>query len=115
VGVLAVEANRMHEVLGRILTNAEEAMPNGGKFMIRVEDAGERVRFSFSDNGPGIPEDIRDRLFETFVTSGKEDGTGLGLAVVKKIVDEHGGSIEAESPEEGGACFKISLPKRLDS
>lgn len=114
-GPIRVDENKLRRLIFNITRNARQAMPNGGEFKIKVEEHDGQVCFQFSDTGPGIPEEIRPRLFEHFVSAGKEDGTGLGLAVVKKIVDEHGGSIEAESPPEGGACFKISLPKRLDS
>jgi signal transduction histidine kinase len=90
-------------------------MPDGGMFKILVEEAGDNVRFEFCDSGPGIPAEIRDRLFESFVSSGKEDGTGLGLAIVKKIVDEHDGRIEVSDRSGGGTIFQIELPKRLES
>jgi len=114
-GPIRVDENKLRRLIFNITRNARQAMPDGGEFKIKVEEQNGQVCFLFSDTGPGIPEEIRPRLFEHFVSSGKEDGTGLGLAVVKKIVDEHGGSIEVESPESGGACFKIFLPKRLDS
>jgi len=113
-GPIRVDENKLRRLIFNITRNARQAMPDGGEFRILVEEQDDRVCFSFTDTGPGIPEEIRSRLFEYFVSSGKEDGTGLGLAVVKKIVDEHGGQIEVESPPEGGACFKIFLPKRLE-
>ena len=114
-GPIRVDENKLRRLIFNITRNARQAMPRGGEFKIKVEEQDGDICFHFSDTGPGIPEEIRSRLFEHFVSSGKEDGTGLGLAVVKKIVDEHSGKIEVESPESGGACFKISLPKRLDS
>jgi signal transduction histidine kinase len=114
-GPIRVDENKLRRLIFNITRNARQAMPQGGEFHIRVEEQDGRVCFHFTDTGPGIPEEIRTRLFEYFVSSGKEEGTGLGLAVVKKIVDEHGGQIEVESPPGGGACFKIFLPKRLDT
>ncbi len=114
-GPIRVDENKLRRLIFNITRNARQAMPQGGEFRIKVEEHDGQIRFQFSDTGPGIPEEIRTRLFEHFVSSGKEDGTGLGLAVVKKIVDEHGGEIEVESPPEGGARFNISLPKRLDT
>ena len=61
------------------------------------------------DNGPGIPEPIRDKLFRPFVSYGKTHGTGLGLAVVQKIVQDHGGNVRAQSSGEG-ATFELVLP-----
>jgi signal transduction histidine kinase len=62
------------------------------------------------DSGAGIPDAIRDHLFEPFVTFGKANGTGLGLAVVKKVVDDHGGSIAVEKAPGGGTAFALRLP-----
>jgi two-component system, sporulation sensor kinase D len=113
-GPLRADENKLRRMVFNITRNAVQAMPDGGEYTICIEDAGENVCFNFIDTGPGIPEDIRDHLFEYFVTSGKEDGTGLGLAVVKKIVDEHEGKIEVISPESGGAHFRIEIPKRIE-
>jgi nitrogen-specific signal transduction histidine kinase len=62
------------------------------------------------DNGSGIPEDIRGRLFEPFVSSGKQNGTGLGLTVVQKIIQDHGGDITVESTSQAGTIFRVALP-----
>jgi signal transduction histidine kinase len=113
-GPIRVDENKLRRLIFNITRNARQAMPSGGEFKIRVKEQAGRVCFHFTDTGPGIPEEIRPRLFEYFTSSGKDEGTGLGLAVVKKIVDEHGGQIEVESPPEGGAGFKIFLPKRLE-
>jgi signal transduction histidine kinase len=114
-GPIRVDENKLRRLIFNITRNARQAMPKGGDFRIQVEDDDENVRFVFTDTGPGIPEEIRDNIFESFVTSGKEDGTGLGLAVVKKIVDEHEGTISVHSPAGGGAVFSVVLPKRLDA
>jgi len=81
----------------------------------RVEEGGRAfVELTVADNGPGLPEGFGDRWFEPY-TSSKERGTGLGLAVVKKIVEEHGGSIRAENRPAGGAMFTVRLPCDVDS
>jgi len=113
-GPLRVDENKIRRMIFNITRNARQAMPEGGTFAISVREAGSDVVFEFVDSGPGIPEEIRENLFESFVTSGKEEGTGLGLAVVKKIVDEHEGSIEIEDALGSGACFSVRLPKRLE-
>ena len=66
------------------------------------------------DNGPGIPESIRATLFEPFVTHGKSDGTGLGMAIVKKIIDAHGGTITFDTEEGKGTSFNVHLPQEFD-
>ena len=71
------------------------------------------ITISVADNGPGIAESIRDRLFHPFVSYGKENGTGLGLAVVQKIVQDHGGEISVERTVQGRTVFRIVLPGRV--
>jgi signal transduction histidine kinase len=90
--------------------NAAEAMPNGGTFTIAAWKDGERIVLSFADTGAGIPDQIRDKLFEPFVTQGKRDGTGLGLAIVKQVIEAHGGEVHFESTPGKGTTFTLSLP-----
>ena len=66
-----------------------------------------------ADNGPGIADSIRDRMFHPFVSYGKENGTGLGLAVVQKIVQDHGGEISVERTADGMTVFRMFLPSRV--
>jgi signal transduction histidine kinase len=68
------------------------------------------IQIKIRDNGPGIPEVIRDRLFEAFVTHGKHSGTGLGTAIAKSIIDAHGGQISFQSNCQEGTTFYIRLP-----
>jgi signal transduction histidine kinase len=75
----------------------------------QVDRAQRQARIAISDNGPGIDRAIRDRIFRPFVTS-KGHGTGLGLALVQKIVVTHNGRISASRGAEGGACFQVILP-----
>ena len=87
--------------------------PKGGKVLLRGETAtkGENVlqRVCVFDNGPGIPDETRAKLFRPFFTT-KSSGTGLGLAVVQKIIVQHGGQVEARNRPEGGASFIVTLP-----
>lgn len=102
---------KMMRVVTNIARNARQAMGDGGEFRwtIRERDGG-GVHFDLADNGPGIPESIRDRLFEAFTTSGKADGTGLGLAIVRRVVEDHHGSISFETETGVGTTFRIELP-----
>ena len=68
------------------------------------------MQIRLSDNGRGIPESIRGKLFEPFISYGKENGTGLGLTVVQKIVQDHGGDVIVEKTSEEGTVFLITLP-----
>lgn len=105
-------AHSLTQVVLNLLLNAADAISGEGSVLIEVEPIGERVELRISDSGPGISEDLRDKLFEPFVTSkpaGK--GTGLGLAVCLSLVEELGGTIEARNGERGGACFTVRLPR----
>lgn len=102
---------RIARAIQNLTRNAIEAMADqGGELSIEAKMDGEDLLIAVSDTGPGIPEEVQGRLFQSFVTAGKKGGTGLGLAIVKKIVDEHGGEITA-APRERGARFEIRLPQ----
>jgi signal transduction histidine kinase len=100
---------KLRQVVLNLVRNAAEAAGRGGKVEVEVEDGPEGARLSVSDSGPGLPDDVRARLFEPFF-SRKQGGTGLGLAVSKGIVEAHGGRIEAETASLGGARFTVRLP-----
>lgn len=110
-GPLCVDVERIRQAFMNIVYNARDAMPEGGRLTIRsrlVDD--ETVLFEFIDNGCGMsPERLR-RIFEPFATEGKSSGTGLGMAIVKEIVDEHRGEIAVESSREEGTIVRIWLP-----
>ena len=86
--------------------------------MIREEEArlpqGRMAVIRISDNGPGVPEAIQKRVFEPFFST-KEEGSGLGLSIAARIVEEHGGTLELQSREGAGATFVISLPIKEDA
>ena len=86
----------MERVFFNLIANAFEAMPNGGKLHIVCRKANSYVLIELEDTGPGIPRGIRDRLFEPFVTAGKQDGLGLGLALSRQTVINHGGDVWTE-------------------
>jgi outer membrane protein TolC len=102
--------SRMERVFFNLIANALEAMPAGGKLHIACRKANRYVLVELEDTGPGIPPGIRDQLFEPFVTAGKQDGLGLGLAVSRRIVLDHGGDIWTEPA--AGARFVVRLPLR---
>lgn len=112
---ISADAGRLRQVLHNLLLNARDALAGRARPLVRlytrtlVEKGASFVELRIEDNGPGFPETMLGRLFEPYVTS-KEKGTGLGLAVVKRIVEEHGGSIAAENLVEGGARVTIHLP-----
>ncbi len=80
-----------------------------GRVVVRARRERKIAILEVSDNGPGVPQEDRDRVFDPYFTT-KTDGTGLGLPIVKKVVLEHEGDIECVASETGGACFRIRLP-----
>jgi signal transduction histidine kinase len=100
--------SRIERVFFNLIANALEAMPHGGEIRIGLRVADNCVLIEIEDTGPGIPRGIRDRLFEPFVTAGKDDGLGLGLAVSRQTVRDHGGDMWTEPG--AGARFIIRLP-----
>lgn len=110
-GALVMDAEKMRRVFYNIASNAYDAMEQGGTFTITSSLKDDYVEFHLRDTGPGIPGQIKDTLFEPFVSWGKEHGTGLGLAIAQKIVEDHGGSIGVVSEAGWGADFTIRLPR----
>jgi signal transduction histidine kinase len=106
------DPEQLHQVLVNLLLNAIEAMPDGGDLLIdigRDRQFPSECRVMITDTGPGISGEVFSRIFEPFVST-KPNGTGLGLAVSRRIVQEHGGSIEAANLDGRGACFSVTLP-----
>jgi signal transduction histidine kinase len=108
------DPRKLERALYNLLLNACEAAPSpGGKVEVNVSENAGAISIAVSDNGPGVAESIRDKLFHPFVSYGKENGTGLGLAVVQKIVQDHGGEIFVERTSTARTIFRIVLPGRL--
>jgi signal transduction histidine kinase len=102
---------KLDRAFHNLLQNACEAAPaESGSVQIIARGMNNHVDISVTDNGPGIPDSIRADVFQPFVTCGKEGGTGLGLAVVQKIVRDHDGDIKVEATGRDGTTFKVSLP-----
>ena len=107
------DQRKLERALYNLLLNACEAAPAvGGQVEVTAAEVAGSIAISVADNGPGIAESIRERLFHPFVSYGKENGTGLGLAVVQKIVQDHGGEIVVERTAHGRTVFRILLPGR---
>lgn len=105
----AFDIDKLRRALGNIAANARDAMGGRGRIHLRAHVAQDRLVLELGDEGPGVPEGIRERVFEPFVTHGKKGGTGLGLAVSRRFVEDHGGTIEL-LPEGPGARFRLTLP-----
>jgi signal transduction histidine kinase len=106
---LPLDRSPMERVFQNLLSNAIEAMPNGGSISVQSDRREGEIVVTVEDTGPGIPSTIADQLFEPFVTAGKKNGIGLGLALSRKTVVSHGGDLWADSPE-AGARFVLRLP-----
>jgi signal transduction histidine kinase len=102
------DAEQMQRALDNLILNAIENTPAGGVIEVTVERAGDNLRLRVRDNGAGVPDNIRERLFEPFVTA-RAEGTGLGLAVVREIARAHGGDARLV-PTDQGATFEIEVP-----
>jgi signal transduction histidine kinase len=105
---ISLERSRLERVFFNLITNSLEAMPHGGKIRIAARNADNCVLIEVEDTGPGIPRGIRDRLFEPFVTAGKDHGLGLGLALSRQTLLDHGGDMWIEPA--CGARFVMCLP-----
>jgi len=102
---------KLERALLNLLLNACEVVPaESGKIDIELRREGESLEIRIEDNGPGIAEAVRDRLFEPFVSHGKENGTGMGLTVVQKILQDHGGDVAVEQTSVSGTTFRINIP-----
>jgi signal transduction histidine kinase len=107
------DSRKLERALYNLLLNACEAAPAvGGRVEVAVNENGGAIEIEVSDNGPGVADSIRDKLFHPFVSYGKENGTGLGLAVVQKIVQDHRGEIAVERTPNARTVFRIVLPGR---
>ena len=110
------DPKKLERALYNLLRNACEVAPReSGRVEVEVLNGSAGVEIRVNDNGPGIPDSIRQRLFEPFVSYGKENGSGMGLAVAQKIIQDHGGEICVERTSETGTVFKLTLPLALRS
>ena len=111
---LTVRADRniFKRAVMNLVLNGAQAMPGGGKLLLTGRPNGTGVELTVADEGPGLPEEDRKRIFEPFYTT-KEGGTGMGLAVTRRVVEDHGGSIRVEGAP-GGTRFTLQLPGPVD-
>ncbi len=114
IGVIQLDAEKMHDVVLNLVLNAIDAVPEKTgvvkietKYFNSNED---EVVLAVSDNGAGIKEEDREKVFEPFETSKSKIGIGLGLAITRKIITQHGGKIEVASSADGGAVFTVTVP-----
>jgi PAS domain S-box-containing protein len=111
------DRDRVVQALGNLVGNALKFTPAGGRITISVDAAGDQVRISVADTGPGIPPEQVPRLFDRYWQANRTDrrGVGLGLSIVKGIADAHGGSVEVSTVEGAGTTFTLVLPTAPDA
>lgn len=111
---LWADASLMRRVFANLITNALQAMPDGGRLTIRASDTGEAATIQFQDTGVGIPEENLDKIFQPLFTT-KAKGQGLGLAVCKRLVKAHKGDIMVETELGRGTTFTIKVPHKSNT
>jgi signal transduction histidine kinase len=108
--IARVDAAKIHQVVANLVRNAIEAVPAGGHVAVELSSSHDTFTIRVQDDGPGIPPEVRARIYEPFFST-KEGGTGLGMSIVHSLVALHGGSIELDS-HPGGTRFDITIPRR---
>ncbi len=113
--VATVDPHKIHQVVDNLLTNAVKFSPPGSSIKVELQPVPGGLAIAVTDQGPGIPDSERDRLFKDFgrtsvLPTGGEKSTGLGLAICRKIVEAHHGTIVAENLPTGGCVFRVTLP-----
>jgi signal transduction histidine kinase len=111
-GIVNIDQDKIVRVFYNIASNARDAMPQGGSLTVTTIEENGYVRIDFTDTGTGMPEEVKKRIFEPFMTYGKKHGTGLGMAIVKKVIDDHNGRIEINSVMGKGTTITIFLPAK---
>ena len=106
-----LDRNAIRRSLINLVRNAIQATGEGGRIQITIGQSDSEVQLAVNDEGPGVDAALADRIFDPFVT-GRAAGTGLGLALVKRVAEEHGGSISLENRDRGGATAKLRLPRK---
>jgi signal transduction histidine kinase len=109
---ISVDPELLHRALSNLITNAIDALPQGGEIIVQTKSFGTRIELSVSDTGSGLTQEECARLFTPYYTT-KQHGTGLGLAIVQSVVSDHGGKISVQSTKEKGTTFRIELPREV--
>ena len=110
-----LSATEIHQVIINLLINAKDALKNKGEIWIETYEDNHHVCIAIEDSGTGVPEEIQEQIFDSFFTTKDQYGTGIGLSVCKRVIEEHEGTLSLEHPtHKQGARFVIRLPKFLD-
>ena len=112
-GECLIDIEKMLRVFYNVAANAMDAMADGGTLIFRLRNIEEMLQVEFVDTGTGIPAEIKDKVMQPFFTFGKKHGTGLGMAIARKIVEDHGGRIEILSEVNRGTTVRLLLPLKM--
>jgi signal transduction histidine kinase len=110
---VAADAGMLKIVFQNLLVNGGQAMQGDGRIRVSIHSVDSRCCIAFTDEGPGIPPELRDKIFTAFFTT-KARGTGLGLATAKRMIEAHRGDIQVECPPGGGTTVTVCLPIESD-
>lgn len=113
MGIAEIDLNRVKRIVYNLAKNAIDVLGAGGGLHVELHPNDRGLAIEVRDDGPGIPENVRNHLFEPFFTAGKAHGTGLGLSIVKRFVEDHAGRIEVDSAPGKGTTFTIHLPRAV--
>ncbi|NQZ99081.1 MAG: ATP-binding protein, partial [Myxococcales bacterium] len=105
-----IEEDRLRQVVVNLTLNAIDATPGGGAVRLEAKARGAEVELRVSDEGAGVPEPLRERIFEPFFSTRADRPGGLGLSITRRIAEEAGGSVEVGDAPGGGATFCVRLP-----
>ncbi|RME41002.1 MAG: ATP-binding protein [Deltaproteobacteria bacterium] len=104
------DADQLRQVLVNLLLNAAQAMQGRGRIDLELDQNGGLVELLVRDDGPGVPAEVAEKIFEPFYsTKSSDEGTGLGLSLCRKLVEDHGGSLDLVASDRG-ACFRLAFP-----
>ncbi len=106
---ITADSDMLYQAFLNILINAMQAMPEGGKIHVAIQSTDNTVKIFFEDEGEGIPQDLMEKIWDPFFTT-KAKGTGLGLGIVKNIIESHSGSVQISARPDAGARVKVELP-----
>jgi len=110
-GPVVVDIDRMKRALLNIASNAMESMESGGTLTVESRAENGKVELAICDTGRGIPDELQAKVFEPFFSHGKRGGLGLGMTIMRKIVEEHGGEVHIHSVAGQGTCLTLRFPE----
>ena len=106
-----LDVDKITRVFFNFISNAEDAILSGGKIIIKTEKDGKWIKWSIQDNGIGMDQKVIQKIFDPFFSYNKKKGTGLGMTIIKSIIDGHGGIIKVFSKKDSGTKFEIFFPE----